>query len=95
MTVSAANTLQLEHDYILQSLKQAGLGMSSIARADRIAVLRPDCRGTACFIGCFSARDINAIKTLPDAITRESQEEFHGNNQVKQGLIPTLPPALP
>ena len=64
MVTSATNKLRLEHDYLLQDWREAGLDKPSIARADRIAEIPPSYVGTVGKIGRLSTRDEMAIKEL-------------------------------
>ena len=68
MVTSATNKLQLEHDYLLQDWREAGLDKPSIARADRIAEIPPSYVGTAGKIGRLSARDEMALRELLTSI---------------------------
>lgn len=64
MVTSATNKLQLEHDYLLQDWREAGLDKPSIARADRIAEIPPSYVGTVGKIGRLSTRDEMALREL-------------------------------
>lgn len=64
MVTSATNKLSLEHDYLLQDWKQAGLEKPSIARADRIAEVPSGYLGTAGRIGRLSKRDETALAVV-------------------------------
>lgn len=64
MVTSATNKLRLEHDYLLQDWREAGLDKPSIARADRIAEIPPSYVGTGGKIGRLSTRDEMALREL-------------------------------
>ena len=64
MVTSATNKLQLEHDYLLQDWREAGLDKPSIARADRMAEIPPSYVGAAGKIGRLSTRDEMALREL-------------------------------
>ena len=75
MVTSATNKLRLEHDYLLQDWKLAGLDKPSIARADRIAEVPAGYLGTAGRIGKLSERDEAEISSLLTRITSENESE--------------------
>lgn len=64
MVTSATNKLKLEHDYLLQDWREAGLDKPSIARADRIAEIPPSYVGAVGKIGRLSARDEAALREM-------------------------------
>lgn len=64
MVTSATNKLRLEHDYLLQDWREAGLDKPSIARADRIAEIPPSYVGTVGKNGRLSTRDEMALREL-------------------------------
>ena len=64
MVTSATNKLQLEHDYLLQDWREAGLDKPSMARADRIAEIPPSYVGAVGKIGRLSTRDEIALREL-------------------------------
>ena len=64
MVTSATNRLQLEHDYLLQDWREAGLDKPSIARADRMAEIPPSYVGAVGKIGRLSTRDEMALREL-------------------------------
>lgn len=64
MVTSSTNQLHLEHDYLIEDWREAGLDKPSIARADRIAMIPAGYLGTAGRIGRLSQRDIDALAAL-------------------------------
>lgn len=74
MVTSATNKLYLEHDYLLQDWKEAGLIKPSIARVDRIAEIPPNYLGTAGRLGHLSERDIQAIVEIIEGLSGISEK---------------------
>lgn len=68
MVTSSTNKLRLEHDYVIQNWKQAGLNKPSIARIDRIAEIPAGYLGSAGRIGKLSETDIAAISSILSTI---------------------------
>ena len=72
MVTSATNKLHLEHDYLIEDWREAGLDKPSIARADRIAEIPANYLGTAGKIGRLSQRDTAALFSLLASMTSGS-----------------------
>lgn len=72
MVTSSTNKLHLEHDYLLQDWKDAGLVKPSVARIDRIAEIPPNYLGTAGRIGRLSDRDIFEISKIFEKIIQSN-----------------------
>lgn len=71
MVTSATNKLSLEHDYLIQDWKAAGLDRPSIARLDRIAAIPPAYLGDTGRIGKLSDKDVAAIKVILSEIVQQ------------------------